>query len=586
MKLKTKIFAPLLVVLMLGMATSAFADLNCTVSVAATTDLPGPYSGLISRGILNSHTQELSDLLFKCIGPNDIDTSDGSVTIALPGLTITTNSMAGGTPLANHRMTVTNMVNGTPQIGGGVAFDVSRVDTGTNGVSFANGLIALTIPSLADPLTTCPAPNGCQFSLSNMVVSTAGATIAGQQILAGVNVISVIGNTTMAGAPLQVLGTVLPMLNSTTNPPALVANTNPAQFLPDGTNPPTNASCNQACADARARFRVTVTEDHNDSWRAPNQTWGNTNGSPTVNGTNVLFTFSGMLPGSIISNCVIENNGYLNSTWQLTGSGIAGNNGSTTLVGEIITQTAGELGNLNTLTLACGTSTANPAYLKGASTGNATTPIAVSMSAAPTGNALSLGNPTNTDGTPRYSTTGSTVGPVTVINFIGGATAKTTMLIPFVTATGAAAPPAGTFNTGVAVANTTRDTHFGTDAQGAAVDTSGNVSFNFYPNDGSASFTITPTTGFGLSNGVIPAGGMFLGNFSDILKAGNVTGSFSGYVFITANFSHAHGSAFVYGGGAGDRLTSAQDVLVISDPTTFSRNTNFSVLPFAELTSK
>jgi hypothetical protein len=590
MKLRTKIFAPLFVVLMLGMATSAFADLGCTVTVAPTTTVGATVSGPISRGILNLHTQELSDLLFTCIGGNATGTSDGSVTLNTPGLQITTNPSIVGTALTGHRITITNGVNTTPSLG--VIFDTTRVDTGTRAVSYTQGLIALTIPALANPLTTCPGPAGCQFTVSNVVVSAAGATVSGQQINMGGNVISVIGNTTMSGFPINVLGAVLPLLNSTTLPPALVTNTNPAQFLPDGSNPPTNASCNQACADARARFRVTVSEDHNDSWKSAAQTWTNGVGNPSANGTNVLYTFSGMLPGSIISNCVIDNNGYTGSTWALTGSGIAGNNGTTTLVAELLSQTLGELGNQNTLTLSCGTSTANPAYLKGASTGNATNPITVSMSTAPTGLALDPGpgggtnTPYDTGGVPRFSTTGGTVGPVTVINFIGGATAKTTMLIPFVTASGAAAPPAGTFNTGVAIANTTKDTNFGTDAQGAAVDTSGNVAFHFYPMDGSAGFSITPTTGFGLANGVIPAGGTFLGNFSDILKAGNQSGSFSGYVFIQANFSHAHGSAFVYGGGAADRLTSAQDVLVISDPTTFSRNTNFSVLPFAELTSK
>jgi hypothetical protein len=298
-----------------------------------------------------------------------------------------------------------------------------------------------------------------------------------------------------------------------------------------------------------------------------------------LNSSNVQLTFAGMLPGSKISNCVVTT-----PNWTLTGSGQAVSNGQATLVAEItapLNQTT-----LDTLEIACGTSTANPAYLKDASTGSATTPITVSFSNSPTGNALANNAPTNSGGVPRYATTGSTVGPVTVINFIGGATGRTTMLVPFVTASGAAAPPAGTFNTGIAIANTTRDTHFGTDAQGAATDSSGTVAFYFYPSDGSPSFTITPASGCGLTNGVIPAGGLFLCNFSDILKAGNNTGSFQGYVFIQANFSHAHGSAFIYGGGAADRLTSATDVLVISDPITFSRNTNFSILPFAELTSK
>ena len=285
-----------------------------------------------------------------------------------------------------------------------------------------------------------------------------------------------------------------------------------------------------------------------------------------------------MLPGSIISNCVIVP--PAGTTWVLTGSGIAGAAGTTTMVAELVAGPTNMLA-IETLVLNCGTSTTNPAWLAGAATGSATTPITVSMSAFPNGTALPGlgGTPSTAGGTPRYAT-GSSVGPVTVVQFGASATGQTTMLIPYALAN------VGTYDTGIAIANTTKDPVFGTDAQGfAAPDTAGSITFNFFPGDGSASFTITPTTGFNLVSGAVPAGNSFIGTLSSILKAGNNTAPFQGYVIAVTNFTHAHGTAYVYGGGATDRLTSATDVLVITNPLASSRAA-FGPLVGVEITGK
>jgi hypothetical protein len=259
-----------------------------------------------------------------------------------------------------------------------------------------------------------------------------------------------------------------------------------------------------------------------------------------------------MLPGSIISNCVIVP--PAGTLWTLTGSGIAGTAGTTTMVAELVSGPT-NLTAIETLVLNCGTSTTNPAYLAGTSSGNASTPITVSMSAFPTGTALSgAGAVTATAGTtPRYATTGGTVGPVTVIQFGASATGQTTMLIPY------ALSIVG-YDTGIAVGNTTKDGVFGTDAQGfAALDTAGTITFNFYPADGSASFAITTPS--------VPSGNSYITTLSNLLKSQTSTPQvFQGYILAVANFTHAHGMAFVYGGLPTERLTSATDVLVISNP--------------------
>jgi hypothetical protein len=303
-----------------------------------------------------------------------------------------------------------------------------------------------------------------------------------------------------------------------------------------------------------------------DSWRTAAQYYNNGAGTAS-NGTDVQFTFSSMVPGSVISNCVLIP--PAGTTWNLSGSGIANAAGNATFVAELQNTGGTDLTTVETLGLSCGTSAATPAYNPGTSTTPASANITVTMNQAPLGTALPGGNASSTLA-PRYQA-GTTVGPVTVIIFSGTSTGQTTLFVPWATGTGAAAPPAGTFNTGIVVANSTKDPAvFGANE---ASDSAGNITFYFFPADGGASFSVTPTTGFNLSGGVIPAGGSFIGLVSDILKAGNVSTSFTGYMFIIANFTHAHGSAFVFGGvGASDRITSAQDVLVINNPAFSARN--------------
>jgi len=561
MKLK-KVLVPLFVVLVMGLSTAAFADVTCAV-----TTVPA------ARDIVNGHWENTGDLTFTCT-PNDPDgagpktaadpTGEISITVFYGATIVNTPVIAGGigqVPAAaqGHNIVVTNTV-GTA----GAALDGSRQDTGTTGVT-TSGLVGIVIAGMANPTVTC-APT-CTFTLSNVVLSLNGAVAAGSPLVASVNLVTSSGNVNLTGAPITVISQVLPPFNSTTQPPALAAGTNPAQFTAAGAILPPSAACSTvACQNARASFAVTLTEDHIDTWRSIAQYYNNASGTP-LNPTTVIYTFSGMLPGSVISNCVVASSS--GAAWVLTGNGIAGSTGTTTLVAEATG--AQNLATVDTLTLTCGSTTATPAYTVGSSTGSATGDIKVTMQPGPTGTALSaLGAVQTSGGVPRYNATGATVGPVTVISFGGGAGGQTSMLIPWVTATGAASPAAGTFNTGVTIANTTKDpAAFGTDAQGAAPDSTGGLTFVFFPADSTqASFTITPTTGFGLQGGVLPPGASFIGNFSDILKAGNVTTAFSGYVFIIANFTHAHGTAFVYGGSAADRITSAQELLTIGTPIT------------------
>jgi hypothetical protein len=445
--------------------------------------------------------------------------------------------------------------------------------------STTGGPITITLPAQA-------APAAGTFTVQNVTGSLAGA--GGGAVSANITVQSASGNTSTTGAPVVVVTAALNTLDGSagTNPPGLATGTNAAQFLPTGDPVPPNPGCSTAaCADARATFHVKVSEAYVDAWRTPANYYDNAVGV-ALNGTDISFTFAGMLPNSSIQNCSAQIS-PAGATLGLTGSGIANATGNATIV---VNLTGGltDKTQIETITLDCGTSMAAPAYSKALSSGTASAPITVSMAQSPIGtnlvNVMMVNQVSTTGGVPRYQT-GTTVGPVTVINFSGAVTGQTTMFIPFATASGAASPPAGTFNTGIAIANTSGDpTVFGA---GRATDSAGNVSFHLFPADGSASTSITPATGCGLVGGVIPAGGSFVCNLSTIMQAATppMTGSFTGYVFIVANFSHAHGNAFVYGGTATDRLVSGMAIQTISNPLTVGRDT-FGTIPTVEVTGQ
>jgi hypothetical protein len=171
--------------------------------------------------------------------------------------------------------------------------------------------------------------------------------------------------------------------------------------------------------------------------------------------------------------------------------------------------------------------------------------------------------PTTTGGFPRFNQ--EDVGPVTVINIVAS---NTTMLIPF------AVRDAG-FDTGISVANTTADP-FG--SAGGASPQAGTVRVDFFPRTATGAgttFSLTTSAtvrpGAGLStDGTLAAGGTWSVLLSELLTAAGQTGSFTGYIFIQANFIDGHGSSFV---SDFRNFTSYSPVLVLPPPATQSRAT-------------
>src|SRR5690242_2372512 len=94
---KMRLFMPLAAVLLMGMATSAFAQISCNVA-----------STPVSRAVNIGHTEQVGDLIFNCTG-GTVNTTAGVITINYPGLTSITNN---NTIPAIHPITITNATGG------------------------------------------------------------------------------------------------------------------------------------------------------------------------------------------------------------------------------------------------------------------------------------------------------------------------------------------------------------------------------------------------------------------------------------------------------------------------------------------
>jgi hypothetical protein len=322
-----------------------------------------------------------------------------------------------------------------------------------------------------------------------------------------------------------------------------------------------------------------VTENYIDMLREVAQFAG------ALNDTNLAFTFSGLPTGSSISGCSATMNlastGAATATVSVSGGGVITPSTSGGAPGPTMTVTidAGQLANqsqIEQVRLTCTTFNINLATTPQP----LTTPITATVTLAPTGNALSSTNAVLTGGTtgqvPRYQSTPISIG--TVLAFTPN---TTTFIIPFALGNPSLTSPAGTFDTGIVVANTTGETVGGTGIfpTGGAQAQGGTITFNFFPNTGTAAdrFSITTSS--------IASGASFISNVSEMLRGAGRSAAFSGYIIAVANFTNAHGMAFVYGGSAADRITSATDVMTISPPVISGRSI-FAGLTGVEPTSK
>jgi hypothetical protein len=291
----------------------------------------------------------------------------------------------------------------------------------------------------------------------------------------------------------------------------------------------------------KGNFVLRIQENYPDMLRESTQfngpgTTGNFPNSPSSD-TQVQIILNNIPAGLNISNCsaAMTNVGGT----AITGGSPSINFTNITSASPILTVNFNsplDLDNIDVLWVACATVSVGTATLPLPST-----PVTAQVQLAPTGAALSAGGTALTSLTtgqvPRYQALLQPSSPITVVVF---PPSNTVLLVTF-----AFVGPG--YNTGLAIANTTTDP-FGT-AGGGAATSSGTVSFLFVKNDGTTK-TYTTTTGSpggGLSGaGVVASGSTYVVNVSDLLSAAGFGSTFTGYIFITANFTFAHGAATIY----------------------------------------
>jgi len=318
-------------------------------------------------------------------------------------------------------------------------------------------------------------------------------------------------------------------------------------------------------------FNLDIPENFVDAYKVTNGSSG------FLNDPGLLITFNN-LPAGVYLNLTGGATGttnaactaatgdvaqvYLNSTGAVT---------STFPVANFATNTIINNAN-NTAVLSFTGVTFNPTVLETIRvrgcvyTSGATAPLTAGSVTAtvtlyPTGSALSSGAQiTPVAGNfPRFANSPVSVAIVDIIN------AETDMLISF-------AVKSGNFDTGIAIANTTADP-FGGSANGGATPNDGTIALSFYPQGAGSSFTYTTTTGspgVGLATGgVLTAGKTWSVLLSELLTAvSGAPASFTGYVFVRANFTNGHGAAYLTDFRG---FTSASPFLVLPQTTQTAR---------------
>jgi hypothetical protein len=539
---KMRHFMPVAALLVMGMANSAYAQFSCNVA-----------STPVSRATDTGHTEQAGDLIFNCSAVGATPTLAATITVAY-GATITNDATyPAGRPIAITSVTPGAFTGGAPTV--------------TNlTISNSTGQIVINVP--AQPAGS---PAG-SFSLTGVLVSLAGTNFT--TLDANISVSQGSGILIGAGQNVaKVITSIQPGINTTTAPPALLTGTQSALYFATSTvTPVPNVT-------GRGSFTIVVTENYIDMFREVAQYAG------ALNDTNLAFTFSGLPTGSSISGCGATMNlastGVATAALSVSGGGVItpGTGGGAPGPTMTVTIDAGALANISQIEqvrLTCTTFNINLATTPQPFT----TPITATVTLAPTGNALSGAGAVLTAGgtgqIPRYQSTTISVG--TVLGFTPN---TTTMIIPFALGNPSLTAPVGTFDTGLVVANTTGETVGGTGifSSGGAQSQAGTVTFHFFPNSGTAADRFSITTAS------IASGASFISNVSEMLRGAGRTASFSGYIIAVANFTNAHGMAFVYGGSAADRITSATDVMTISPPIVSSRS-NLAGLTNVEVTSK
>jgi hypothetical protein len=508
--MKIRMLMPVLAVLLVfGLANTAFAQLSC--SVASTP---------VSRDTDTGHTEVVGDLIFNCTGGSTATTT-ATMTIDY-GVTISNSTgFPSGKPIG-----IVN-VNGN--------FSTVGQTPSIATVNNSTGQVVINIPGQTTPNSGTGLGS---FTLTGVLASLNGSgktnLIANVSVSPGNNVLIVAGQNNAT-----VITSILPGILAPTLTPSTTAGTLLSSI-------PINP--------APVGFSVRIRENYIDMYRSMAQY----NSGFATNGVQLLLTFAGIPTGVSLGTCTTSvTNGTVSTTFA-SGSTITSANATVTIeftgAGPSTTQ-------VDDVTFACTQVTA------GSTATIPLTPGAITMTAtlAPVGSALGSGNQPIVTGSgalvPRYASSPLPSPPLTVINITA---AQTILLIPFVVSESG-------FDTGIAIANTTTDP-FGT-TNGSRPQNGNLTFNIFPRTGSSCVVTpSTSTVGVGLTSaGILDSGRTYSVLLSELLKVtgSSCPTTMTGYIIAVANFPLGHGAAFVTNFGG---FTSASNVLIMQPPATNPRN--------------
>jgi len=576
MTMKRLIKPMLMLAVMLTMGGMAYAQVTCSITstggaIGATAALQGPSAN--SSNV--EHTAPIS------AGPTAIpDQGPGSGRVRVscangaaatnPGVVVLTVSL--GVPITNSQTHPTTgagirLIQGTGDFVTCTAAPAyvgtcgpATANAGNVGINSINNAAGTIVIGLGTPGATVGAgatppvvPNAgiaftpnttSTFEIAGILVSTngkSGATTASLTSSGGVNIAA--GGTCTAGPG--------PCTNVITNTQAgLVDPTVPTGTLPGPVLAVTNlgttplgggaAVLNSAGGAVKSNFTIKIQENYADLFKEATQyNAGAVFPASNSSDVQVNVALNNIPAGFTIAGCsaVLTDVSGANVT-SGTPSVSATNFTAASPILTVNFNAPVDPDAVDVLWVVCTNIAAGSATLPLPST-----PITAQVFLGPTGLALSGGatgtvlTGLTTGQIPRFQ---SALVPTTAITVVVFPPSNTTLLVNF-----AFVGPG--YNTGIAVANTTVDPYG--PAGGGAAPSSGTVNFLLVKNDGTTK-TYTTTTGSpgsGLTGaGVVASGSTYVVNLSEILSAAAFGTSFTGYVFITANFTNAHGAATIY----------------------------------------
>lgn len=447
----------------------------------------------------------------------------------------------------NVAINTTNYSAGTIVIGLGTPATLGG--TPNTGITFTAGPFTSTFDVLGVLVST----NGKTGSVVANLTSTGGITVgpapAGAGTAAGPATLPVIGD--------GLTNAILPGLQDPTVPSSL-----PSLAFFNAPIAGGSAVLNSSGGAIKGNFVLRIQENYIDMLKEATQfngpgLAGVFPNSPSSD-TQVQIVLNNIPSGLDISNCAatMTNGGGTAVTAGLPSINFT----NITSASPILTVNFNEpldQDNIDVLWVKCATVAVGTATLPLPST-----PVTAQVQLGPTGSALSgtggALTALTTGQIPRYQ---ASLQPTTAITVVVFPPSNTTMLLTF----GFVGPG---YNTGLAVSNTTTDP-FGPTGGGAAL-IDGTVTFLMVKNDGTTK-TYTTTTGSpggGLTGaGIVKTGSTYVVNLSELLTAANFGTTFTGYVFITANFTHGHGAATIYTTATGAAALSSP-VLVLPGVST------------------